>query len=150
MAALQDGRERTKRVIAGLPETAIDTISPGQKNSIGTLLYHIAAIEMDWLFVEVLEQGFSPEVVALFPFDVRDADGRLTPVHGVGLEAHVARLDASRAILMRVFQGMTREDLHRPRSLPQYDVSPAWVLHHLVLHEAEHRGQMVTMREAVV
>jgi hypothetical protein len=37
---------------------------------------------------------------------------------------------------------MTAEDLHRVRTLPQYDVSPAWVLHHLSQHEAEHRGEI--------
>jgi hypothetical protein len=37
---------------------------------------------------------------------------------------------------------MTADDFVRPRSLADYDVSPAWVLHHLGQHEAEHRGEL--------
>lgn len=37
---------------------------------------------------------------------------------------------------------MTAADFHRARRLPQYEVSPAWVLHHLAQHEAEHRGEL--------
>jgi uncharacterized damage-inducible protein DinB len=37
---------------------------------------------------------------------------------------------------------MTDDEFSRPRSLPAYDVSPAWVLHHLAQHEAEHRGEI--------
>ena len=41
---------------------------------------------------------------------------------------------------------MTREDFHRPRILERYNVSPAWVIHHLIQHEAEHRGQIGEIR----
>ncbi len=42
---------------------------------------------------------------------------------------------------------MTVEDFRRPRHFPgQYDVTPEWVLHHLIQHEAEHRGHIQTLR----
>ncbi len=41
---------------------------------------------------------------------------------------------------------MTLEDFRRPRSAESYDVTPEWTIHHLVLHEAEHRGEMATIR----
>jgi uncharacterized damage-inducible protein DinB len=30
--------------------------------------------------------------------------------------------------------------------LPPYDVTPEWVLHHLMQHEAEHRSQIGALR----
>ncbi len=36
----------------------------------------------------------------------------------------------------------------RPRRLPGYDVTPCWVLHHLMQHEAEHRAEIARLRAA--
>lgn len=145
---LDDARRRTGEVLADLDEAALDWAATPAGNSIGTLLYHIAAIEADWLYAEVLEEEqFPPEVVALFPHDVRDERGRLTPVRGLDLEAHLRRLDAVRERLWAVFGAMAPADFRRARGLPDYDVTPEWVIHHLAQHEAEHRGQIGTLRE---
>ena len=113
------------------------------RQRIGTLLYHIAVIEADWLSVEVREEAdYPPELMALFPYDVRDAARRLTLVTGVDLAAHLARLDAVRAQFMATFAAMSLADFTRIRALPQYDVTPQWVVHHLLQHEAEHRGEI--------
>jgi uncharacterized damage-inducible protein DinB len=32
------------------------------------------------------------------------------------------------------------------RVLPEYDVAPGFVLHHLMQHEAEHRGEIGMLR----
>ena len=141
MAALEDARGRTLRVIDRLDPRVIDW-SDGAGNGIGTLLYHIALIEMDWLFVEILERPYPTKVMALFPSDVRDEDGRLTPIVGVGLPVHRERLKATREIVLEEMRGITASDYHRPRHLPAYTVTPAWVIHHLMQHEAEHRGQI--------
>ncbi len=57
------------------------------------------------------------------------------------------RLKTVRARLLQVFQGMSLPDFRRARQLPEYDVTPEWVLHHLMQHEAEHRGQIGTLRD---
>lgn len=98
--------------------------------------------------LEVLEvEQFPPEVAALFPHDVRDKWGRLTPVPGIGLATHLRRLDAVREQLRAVYRTMTPGDFRRARRLPAYDVTPEWVIHHLAQHEAEHRGQIGMLRE---
>ena len=38
------------------------------------------------------------------------------------------------------------KDKLRVRSLPDYDVTPEWVLNHLVQHEAEHRAEIAITR----
>ena len=118
-------------------------LPPRGGNGIGTLLYHIAAIEADWLSVEVREESdYPPAMVALFPHEVRDAAGRLTVVTGRDLAAHLARLDAVRTQLLATFSAMSLANFTRIRVLPEYDVTPQWVVHHLLQHEAEHRGEI--------
>lgn len=145
--ALEEGRERTQRVVADLPAEAVDWVPDPALNSIGALLYHIAAIELDWLYVEVLENTpFPDEMVALFPEDVRDETEHLATARGFTLQQHLDRLDTVRALLLDAFRGMPLEDFRRLRACPEYDVTPEWVLHHLTQHEAFHRGEISLMR----
>jgi len=95
---------------------------------------------------EVME-GKMPEALAKdFPYDVRDSKGQLTVVSGLSLDEHYRRLDATRAHVLDVFRAMPIADLRRIRHLSAYDVTPEWVLHHLMQHEAEHRGEIATVR----
>lgn len=143
--ALQDTRSRTILVLDGLQLPQLDWCAPENGNSIGSLLYHIAAIEMSWLFTEVLERGFPQEIQALFPYNVRDQEGHLTTIQGVTLQEHIDRLSEARAVLLSSFRDISLEDFLRPRQFAEYQVTPEWVLHHLGQHEAEHRGQIVEL-----
>jgi uncharacterized damage-inducible protein DinB len=144
--ALQDTRQRTLKELSSVSEVMIDWLPPGNESSIGTILYHIAGIEADWLYEDVLEQPFPPEVDAQFPYAIRDEQGHLTQIQEVILEDHLKRLEAVRGLLLNVFQPMELSEFRRVRSLPNYDVTPEWVLHHLMQHEAEHRSQIGALR----
>lgn len=145
---LEDGRARTLERLDGLRDTHVDR-HPADETSIGTILYHIALIEADWLYTEVLEQEPTAGMAALFPLVDRDAAGNLTAATGYTLAQHLDRLRAVRARLLEVYQSMDDVDFRRLRSLPDYDVTPEWVLHHLTQHEAEHRGQIGALRAAL-
>lgn len=138
---LEDVRRTIKTRLQGVSQEIIDTKVDGI-DSIGTLLYHMALIEADWFYVEVLETEFPPEIRKLFPFDCRNADGSLVHVDGESLEQHWHRMDTIRDILLAHFQQMDITDWRKPRVLPQYDVTPEWVIYHLIEHEAHHRGHI--------
>ena len=139
---LEESRERTVALIERLPDGAVDWVPPWGPNTIGTLLYHLALIELDWLSSEILEQEPPEEFLRLFPVDHRDAAGRLGVMVGETFDGHLARLHAVRARVLYSLRDMDEGDFLRTRSLPDYDVSPAWVIHHLTQHEGEHRGQI--------
>jgi len=143
---LQDTRNVTGRILEGIAPEVIDWQPPNNGNTIGTLLYHIPMIEMDWLFNEVMQEKMSATVWEAFPHPVRDETGHLTVVKGVSLDAHFKRMDSTRRRLLEVFKHMTLDDFHRARPFERYDVTPEWVIHHLVLHETEHRGEIGTIR----
>ncbi len=151
---LEEGRERLKQGLAKIDAAKEQAIldwrpRPGT-NSIGTLLYHIAAIEADWLFAEVMAE-YEPDTPVSWPnrffsHDIRDEKGWVTHVSGEAMAHHLQRLDVVRSILLDAFRGMSLAEFRRLRRLEAYEVTPEWVLHHLIQHEAEHRGQILERR----
>jgi uncharacterized damage-inducible protein DinB len=150
LSALEDARGRTLRALDGVREGDLDwTPEGGAANTIGALLYHIAAIEADWLFADILGPESGQEWPAeLFPHDVRDEEGALTAVRGIPLDEHLARLAQTRSLLLESLSDLPGGEFRRVRNRDEYDVAPDWVLHHLLQHEAEHRAQIAALREA--
>ncbi|MFN2235278.1 MAG: DinB family protein [Anaerolineales bacterium] len=143
---LEDTRSRTKGSLQGISQLVLDWNGSPGGNCIGSILYHIAAIEMSWLFSEILQSNFPPEIKKLFPYNVRDEKGRLSIVKGVCIEEHVQRLDETRKYFLDSVQGMSIDEFRRIRELEEYDVNCEWVVHHLMQHESEHRGQILEIR----
>lgn len=146
IAGMQDLRQQTLKAVHGLSPAQLEHLPTNFDNSIGSLLYHIAAVEIGWLYVEVLEQEFPAESHRWFTTD-RDESGRLLAITGETLEHHLARLDYVRKELLTVFAGMDASDFRRARVLPEYHVTPEWVLYHLLEHEAGHLAQIKMLRK---
>ena len=145
---LEEARGRTFQRIEQLDPALVDWAAPESDNSIGSVLYHIAAIEADYLYADILGQPYPQQLVELFPFDVREESGRLTPVRGFELSWYIQRLDRVRSMLLEALQVMDMADFRRARSLQEYnyDITPEWTLYHLTQHEAEHRGELAALR----
>lgn len=144
---LEDARQLTLEVFEGMSDATLNWAPPDGSNSIGTLIYHILAVELDWLYAEILAlQEYPAEGMALLNYEMRDATGRLTEVNHETLQQQLDRLAAGRHLLLQTLRSMTAADFYHPRTLEPYDVTPEWVLHHLLQHEAEHRGQMMETR----
>ena len=150
LSALDDGRRDTIRELDEVTDAMLDEQPPGAPNSIGTLLYHIALIELDWLLVDMLFLAAGePWPEELVPYTDREG-GVLTVVRGETLATHLARLAAIRAMVHERVAPMSAEDFQAPRAGDSMDVSPAWVIHHLLQHEAEHRAHIAWVRDALL
>lgn len=115
-------------------------------SNISDLLYHIALVEADWLFVDVLERPIPAELNRYLAYGDRDASGRLVHIGTEELESSLIRLTRVRAALNETFAVMELGEFRRLRKSERREVSPEWVLHHLLQHEAEHRGQINLMK----
>jgi uncharacterized damage-inducible protein DinB len=145
-AARRRTLEQLESIAAGQEQAIIDWRAGPQANSVGTTLYHLAAIEASWLYDEALEQPYPEEVEALFPYKVREEVGVLTHIGGQTLSEHLQRLEMCHNQLRSAYRTMTLDDFRRLHHLDLYSVTPEWVLHHLIQHEAEHRSQLVAAR----
>ena len=147
--AMEEVRRRTLRLVQGLDQRTLDWEGPdGRENAIGTLLYHIADVELGWLFWDLLQSDLPASAKDDFPFEPRGPDGRLTPVLGQPLEAHLGRLARSRALFLETFRTLPPSEWRRLR-LPKdedYAVAPEWAVFHLVEHEAGHAFQISSLK----
>lgn len=146
---LADTRRRTLDAIEDLTDDHIDQVPAGLDNSIGSLLYHLAAIEADWLYADILQVAYPAWMDDWFPLDVREENGRLTSVPGYTVAQHLERMATVRAHLLEDLAGLTDADYRSERGVESGVTTPEWVLHHLRQHEAEHRGQIQTIRTAL-
>jgi uncharacterized damage-inducible protein DinB len=143
LAAMEDGRRDTLAVLDGVRDEMVDARPHGGENTIGTALYHVALIEADWLFDDMLGEDLGgTELAPLFPFDARDEAGILTGVAGMSLAEHLERLARVRTTLIERVAPMSLEAFITPRQRADYDVSPVWAIHHLLQHESEHRSEI--------
>ncbi len=148
ITALTETRGRTHDALKDLSGELIDREPPGG-SSIAAILYHLAIIEADWLYDDILDTQDTEWPHELFPAEVRDDGTHLTPFSGETLDEHLARLAKVRELLLGTIRSMSSDDLHELRERKNYDLSAAWALHHLMQHEAEHRSQIGSVREAL-
>ena len=151
LAALEDGRNRTLGELGSVDDEMLGRRPAALPlHTIGQLLYHVALIEADWVLTEIQELSESawPDwVEAEFPIDVRDDEGRLSDIPPEPMARALARLSRVRSHTLTAIGELDDVELHRVRSMPAYDVTPAWALHHLVQHEAEHRAHIALVRD---
>jgi hypothetical protein len=149
LQGLEQTRRGMLRTASGIDRELLDWRGPtGSDNSIGTLLTHVAVVEMGWTYLDVLMQEVPAELEAMVPYERdRDEAGNLVHVSDE-LEVHLGRLAAGRRHLLEQFGRFDLAEWHRLRS-PEgedYSVTPAWVAHHLLEHEAGHLYQILAIK----
>ena len=107
-------------------------------------------MEADWLFTDILQEPIPEPIANDLSHEDRDNLGRLIHIGEETAVALLSRLDAVRSELKTSYSTMDYADFMRLRHLPKYDVSPEWVLHHLLQHEAEHRGQINLLKRKAI
>lgn len=146
LSALEEVRRDTLAVLDPVTEDDVDRDLGDGGDSVGTVLYHVALVEIDWVFTDVLDQQDRiPR--DLFPYDDRVEDGRLTPIRGESLRQHVERLATTRALILSELRPMPPSEYHRARPRERFDVAADWVVFHLIDHEFEHRVRLSALRD---
>lgn len=143
--ALEDVRADTKAAVAGLSQETLDR-DPGHGiMPIGALVCHVGMAEA-WYLVKVWRKEPIPEEFKRV-FDAGLWDKNLHASKGLPLTEMFATLDAirerSRLALMKA------TDAEMDRAVIETKRGPAtlrYLLHHLVEHEAHHRGQIALLR----
>jgi uncharacterized damage-inducible protein DinB len=147
--ALEEVRKTTVKAVAGCDAEVIDWNGiDGMENSIGSLLYHLAIVEMSWMYLDLLQREMPSQVQEILPWPMADNARRLTRVAGRPLSEHLDRLASTRELTLSILRTMDVEEWRRPRSpvdRSDYQVTPEWAVFHLVEHEAGHAFQMKSL-----
>lgn len=138
---LEDVRRSLLKELTGISQKILDK-KVDERQTIGSLLYHIAYVEADWLYVEVLGVEWDPQIRSLFPLKFFAEDGSLIHIAGQSLEEHFDRLHQVREAFLSHFRSMSLVSWRKPRVFEDYEVTPEWVVYHLIEHESHHRGQI--------
>ncbi|GAB4326898.1 MAG: DinB family protein [Candidatus Zixiibacteriota bacterium] len=145
-AELEAVRRGTVRYVQGLCSEQLAWSPQSDVESIGTLLLHIAAVERSWIGEDIGRRPMGEEWMAAFPIRFG-----IPQVVGQPLDYYVNKLDTIRAETRALLQSLSDEDLSRPITpLDPGDGADTftveWILHHLVEHEAHHRGQIALLK----
>ncbi|MHA2380159.1 MAG: DinB family protein [Candidatus Thorarchaeota archaeon] len=136
---MEKARERLLNRIESLSDVDIDYSPHGRSiETIGTLLFHIAAVEWSWIFEDIggKEMDYEKWKQA---FPLREDIDQLT---GQRVEFYFDRLNEVRQEVLEWLKGIDDEELDRLIDLGHAEVSIEWVLFHLIEHEAMHIGQI--------
>lgn len=144
---MEDMRAKTRQSLVGITSAALDWAPLPATNTIGSLLYHIAAVEAGWFYIDVLQRTIPEDLFSHLPYNTQDEHGHLTVVANRSLSEHLATLDAIRARVLAGFGTMSLEEFYRRRPSDNSEVTPEWCLYHLIEHEATHRGELDMVRQ---
>ncbi len=133
---------------AGWGNEFLDWRGPqGDDNSVGTLLYHIAWVELGWLYFDIMLGDAPADLKELLPVHGWDDQERLTHIPGKSMQEHLELLAEARRRFLEQIAPMMLEDWRTLRS-PEgddYSATPEWVVFHLVEHEAGHMYEIHRM-----
>lgn len=149
-AQLEDVRRETLRYVARLEPQQLSWTPQKNVESIGTLLLHIAAVERSWIGEDIDRRPMGEEWMIAFPIRFG-----IEQIHSQPLEHFLKELARTRDETRTVLSALTDDDLSRDitpldpgESTETYTIE--WILHHLVEHEAHHRGQIALLKRLYV
>ncbi len=133
---------------AGFGQEFLDWRGPNDDdNSVGSLLYHIAGVELGWLYYDIQLGAVPDDMDTLLPVPAWNEQQQLTHVPDKSLAEHMELLAEARRRFLEHVEKMTLEDWRTLRS-PEgddYSATPEWIVYHLVEHESGHMYEIHRM-----
>ncbi len=146
MGVLEEARRETLDAVEGLTPDQLAWKPPSGGNSIGQLLRHVAAVELEWIQNDLLGRTDLPPDR---PPMLRNDDAMSNP-GPLPLSDFAAVLSWVRAHTRKALEGYPAEEIDATRTYQDPGVRKVfnvrWILHHIADHEAQHRGQMLAVK----
>jgi uncharacterized damage-inducible protein DinB len=148
VAGLQEVRAQTVASIADVtPEELSRRVTPSF-HQIGGLVLHLAETEFWWIDIVFAGNEITEVDRQLFHFDDTTETDFALKKYGVDDCVRILNLAHERTIgtLSEVNDGSLDRLYPFPRKEPKFESSLRWILHHLIDHESNHRGQIAMMK----
>ena len=138
---LTETRKRLFEEIEGLTQEQLDfTPALTKIETIGTLLFHICAVEFSWIYEDIFHEEMIYEEWK-YAFALRET---LSPpqLTEQPLSFYIQKLTNLRARLYNTLCKMNDEDLKKVIHSGKNNYTIYWILYHLNQHESVHIGQI--------
>ncbi len=147
IAQMEEVRRMVKEYVRDLTPQQLSWQPYDGGNSIATLLLHLAGTEAFWIRERLGGEKLSREEWA--EYGMEDYPKLKSP-DGKDVSYFFSKLDAMRENTRKALAGIKATDLDRVYREEfqgkSYTFSVRWILHHVVEHEAHHKGQIVILR----
>lgn len=149
LSGLNEVREQLHEALADLTDEQVARRAVSGAHSIGALALHIGEAEWWWIQCVVAGRKMTDEDRRVAHWDVlEDPDG--FAANGYSAEYCMNAIDEIRKRTRQHLSSFTDDDLDRLFSYKKrgktVEVSLRWVLHHLMDHEAQHKGQILMLK----
>ncbi len=150
LSGMEEVREQLRNAADDLSDDEISAKFTPNSHSIGQLILHNAEAEWWWLKVVVAEKELDKEEAKREAFwDIlldEDFSSR-----AYSAEFCISAIDKVRATCFEVLKELKDEDLERyfgwdKGNGSRVEKSLRWILHHLIDHEAQHKGQILMIK----
>jgi uncharacterized damage-inducible protein DinB len=149
LAGMEEVREQLREAVEGLSDDYIGRLALSDAHSIGALVLHIGEAEWYWMQCIVSGHEITNEIRCAPYWDVlKDprgfADKRysaefcLNEIKQIRDQTHKTLAEFKDSDLESIFSIERGGEIHE-RSL-------RWILHHLIDHEAQHKGQILMLK----
>ena len=149
LSGLNDVREQLREALVGMSDEQIGRRAVPGAHPIGALVLHIGEAEWWWIQCVVAGRKMNDDDRRVSHWDVLDdPDGFASK--GYSAEYCLDAIDGIRERTRKDLALLTDNDLDRLVSFERRgkttEVSLRWVLHHLMDHEAQHKGQILMLK----
>lgn len=150
LSGMEEVREQLRNIVKDLSNEEISAKVLPTVHSIGQLILHNAEAEWWWLKVVVAEEELDEEEAIREAFwDILLDEDFASKNYSA--EYCIKATDKVRATCLEVIKDFTDNDLDRYFGWNKDDgtrieKSLRWILHHLIDHEAQHKGQILMLK----
>jgi uncharacterized damage-inducible protein DinB len=149
LSGMEEVREQVREAVKGIDVEHLGKPAFLGAHSIGALVLHIGEAEWWWMKCNVAGHQLTDEDAKAPYWDVLDEPEGFAN-HGYTAEFCLQELDKIRNQTRDLLFGYADKDLERivtfERHGEQRDHSLRWILHHLIDHEAQHKGQILMLK----
>ncbi|NNF00997.1 MAG: DUF664 domain-containing protein [Pyrinomonadaceae bacterium] len=150
LSGMEEVREQIRSAAKDLSNEEISQKLAPNAHSIGQLILHNAEAEWWWLKVVVAEKELDEDEAAREAFwDILDDEDFASKDYSA--QFCIDAVDRVRLKCLVVLKDLTDDDLDRFYGWDKNDgtrieKSLRWILHHLIDHEAQHKGQILMLK----
>ena len=148
LAGMEEVRAQLREAVEGLSNEAAHAKLLPETHNIVQLILHCGEAEWWWIQCVVMGGEVDDELKSSAFWDVLEEGNE--PSTALSAKSAVREIDQISELTRAHLAGFSDEDLdkyyERPYSEQKIEKSLRWILHHLIDHEAQHKGQILMLK----